>query len=157
LLEGVETPEELAAVLAHEIAHVRQRHNLRQVAEMAGPVLVAKYLLGSRNSLMATLAVTSAYLGGQRYSRQNEREADTLAWDYLLAANINPEGMLTFFQKLEQTERGLRPPEILSSHPPTEERIESLKAKVGAIRGTRKFKPFPPLEQPQKERSLFFP
>ena len=150
LIESVGSPEELAGVLAHEVAHVRQRHGMRKVAAAAGPMLITKYFIGSRNSVLTALAVTSAYVGQQRYSRENEHEADELGFDYLVDAKIHPGGMVRFFERLEEQE-GSGMPGFLSSHPPTSERISHLKGRLTEATRGRTFQPLPRPEKPKSD------
>ena len=148
LIDTVESPEELAGVLAHEIAHLRQRHSMREIAAAAGPMLITKYIIGSRSGVLAALAVTSAYVGQQRYSRDNEREADDLGFDYLLDARINPAGMVRFFERLEKLE-GIALPDILSSHPATSERLAHLRRRLAESTRGRTFQPLPQPVKPE--------
>lgn len=153
LIENVESSEELAGVLAHEIAHLRRRHGMRGVAAAAGPVLITKYFMGSRNGFLTALAATSAYIGQQRYSRENELEADDLGFDYLVKARIHPRGMVRFFERLEQAEGGFGGPDFLSSHPPTSERLAHLKARLAGVSRGRTFRPLPKIPQPKPRGS----
>lgn len=143
LLLAADSPEEVAGVLGHEIAHVTQRHSVRSVISSAGLFLVVQTLLGDVTSIVAVLANNSAFLLDRKFSRDFEREADEQGWEYLLAANIKPEGMITFFQKMHEEEQRLRKKveettsvdtegamfKALSTHPATDERMKSLQAK----------------------------
>lgn len=143
LLLAADSPEEVAGVLGHEIAHVTQRHSVRSVISSAGLFLVVQTLLGDATSIVAVLANNSAFLLDRKFSRDFEREADEQGWEYLLAANIKPEGMITFFQKMHEEEQRLRKKveettsvdtegavfKALSTHPATDERMKSLQAK----------------------------
>jgi predicted Zn-dependent protease len=147
LLMAAEQPEEVAGVLGHEIAHVTQRHSIRSILSSAGLYLVLQAMLGDVTSVVAVLANNSAFLLDRKFSRDFERDSDNHGWDYLLAANIRPDGMITFFQKMEAEERRLREKlkdatmidvdpgalEVLSTHPATEERLKNLQAKWDAL------------------------
>jgi Zn-dependent protease with chaperone function len=118
------TPDELAGVLAHEMSHVIQKHGMRQIAQIIGPVLVFKYLFNS-DSALAALVEVSAVLSTLQYSRANETEADEKGWDILLKANIDPRSLESFFKKLNKID----PHEgeaFFSTHPATSERIKHL-------------------------------
>jgi Zn-dependent protease with chaperone function len=149
LLNMVDSPEELAGVMAHEIAHVAKRHTLRKSAEAAGPMLAVKFFLGQKSAALSALAATSAYLGTQKYSRIYETEADDMALDYLVKAQINPQGLVDCFSKLQKKE-GLagKVTSLFDSHPATSERISRLKTKIAEL-NSKKYKPFPPLEKPE--------
>jgi Zn-dependent protease with chaperone function len=144
LLKSVERPEELAGVLAHEIAHITERHVLRKMVESLGLVLVLQALFGDTSGLMALATQSSEHLLQQKFSRDFEREADQVAFRNLVTARIDPKGMIDFFAKLEKEadKAGATQLGWLASHPPTSERIERLQSELKAL-GPRSF---PPLE-----------
>jgi predicted Zn-dependent protease len=129
VLEGLledATPDELAAVLAHEMAHVIEKHAMRQIAQEIGPAFVGQYIFGGDSALNALMIGASA-LGQLHYSRANERHADQLAFEILLRANIDPRSLANFFKKIEKIEKKTGSQnDLLSTHPPTAERINSL-------------------------------
>ena len=135
LLAAVKRPEELAGVLAHEVAHVTQRHSFRKMIDSAGLWIVVSSLFGDVEGLTAVLVDSSQFLLTQKYSRDFEREADDVGWDYLIAANINPRGMIDFFATLkreqEKSSAGQMAESLdfLSTHPASGERMERLEAK----------------------------
>ncbi len=100
-------------------------------------------LLGDVTSVVAVLANNSAFLLDRKFSRDFERESDNQGWDYLVAANIKPEGMITFFTKMQEEEKRMREKmseaspidvgtenlEFLSTHPATTERMKNLQSK----------------------------
>jgi predicted Zn-dependent protease len=143
LLMAADSPEEIAGVLGHEIAHVTQRHSIRTIISSAGLYLIIQTMVGDVSGIVAVLANNSAFLLDRKFSRDFEREADNHGWDYLRAANIQPEGMITFFKKMEAEEKRLREKmkeattidvdpgalELLSTHPATDERMKNLQAK----------------------------
>ncbi|HYE33150.1 MAG TPA: M48 family metallopeptidase [Methylomirabilota bacterium] len=141
LLRDAERSEQVAGVIAHELAHVTERHGMRTVVESLGPAFALTAVF-RRDSAMARLAMVSAYVGIQRYSRDHEREADDKAFEYLTRANIDPKGLIEFFQ---QDAGGGGAPDFLSSHPPTKERIERLQAKVKAHSRKSGWTALPPL------------
>ena len=99
LLMAADSPEEIAGVLGHEIAHVTQRHSIRSIMSSAGLFLVLQTMLGDVTSIVAVLANNSAFLLSRKFSRDFERRADNQGWEYLLAADIKPEGMITFSRR----------------------------------------------------------
>jgi predicted Zn-dependent protease len=136
LLKAVKRPEELAGVLAHEMAHVTRRHSLRNMIEALGLGLIAQTLFGDASGLVAAAAEGSQSLLRQKFSRDTEREADDAGWDLLISANIDPRGMIDFFRTMQMdlarnpaaaaADGGLS---FLSTHPATAERIARLEAK----------------------------
>ena len=143
LLMAADSPEEIAGVLGHEIAHVTQRHSIRSIISSAGLFLLVQTMLGDVTGIVAVLANNSAFLMDRKFSRDFERDADNNGWRYLLAADIKPEGMITFFKKMQEEEKRLQEKvkeatsidmnstslEVLSTHPATEERMKNLQAK----------------------------
>ena len=126
LLDRVQKPEELAGVLAHEMAHVTQRHGLRKLIASGGPYYVLRLFVSDQQGVLSAISSGSQLLVGQQYSRSMERDADTIGWHYLMAANIDPRGMADFFQLQTEGEAATIIPEMFRSHPANSERIASL-------------------------------
>lgn len=132
LLETAETPEEVAGVLAHEIAHVTERHSMRQIVQSAGLWVLVSALFGDATGVAAVLTEGSQYLVRQSFSRDFEREADDKGWEYLLQARIDPRGLTRFFEHLKEIHQGTalgNSLALLSTHPATDERIRRLESK----------------------------
>ena len=130
LLNAAKRPEEIAGVLAHEIAHVTERHGFRKIIDTAGLYLILQTLIGDATGLMAVISESSEFLLRQKYSRDFEQEADDIGWQHLVSANVDPRGMTDFFRTLMEREKaGLVIPGLLSTHPATDERIQRLEAK----------------------------
>lgn len=130
-----ETESELAAVMAHEITHVTQRH-LARTYEAAGRyqvaaalAILAAILVGGQSDQLAQAAIAGGVAASAQmqidFTRANEREADRLGIQTLAAAGYEPDSMATFFERMQRTARlyGARPPEFLSTHPVTTARI----------------------------------
>lgn len=134
LLAMADKPEELLGVLAHEIAHVREKHMFRQQIASAGPMLLFGVLLsGGGRGVLGAVSGTSALLVEQNFSQDYETEADDVGWSYLLQANLNPHGMISMFQKFEayeeKEEADSENSAALSSHPTTKKRLDRLEKK----------------------------
>lgn len=155
LLLAAESPEEVAGVLAHEIAHVTQRHGVRGILSSAGTFILLQTLVGDVTGLAAVLTENSSFLLSRRFSRDFEREADDHGWQYLLHADIRPDGMIRFFQRLYEIEKRLdaRLKEVVpvdagdamqlaSTHPATGERIAALQARWHKLPTTRTWQEF---------------
>jgi len=138
LILKAESPEEVQGVLAHEIAHVTRRHSLRQVIGTAGLYVLVQTFFGDLTGLAAVVTDGGYRLLTLQFSRDAEREADDTGWDYLVAAHIDPQGMISFFEKLRDEQERLlgdaagveKSLAFLSTHPTSEERIELLTAKL---------------------------
>jgi predicted Zn-dependent protease len=137
LLERTRTPEELAGVVAHELQHVLRRHTTRAVIQDASTGLLLMALTGDVTGPLAYGLQTARTLGELRYSRRAEDEADLEGMKMLLAARIDPGGMIGFFDTIRQEEGGQ--PKALtyfSTHPLADERIARLRAMAAAWKGT---------------------
>ncbi|NNC76600.1 MAG: M48 family metallopeptidase [Woeseiaceae bacterium] len=138
LLEATRNEAELAGVLAHEIAHVTQRHIARAIhanqrqgilttALMLG-ALVAGVAGGSSDAVQAGMAVAQGTAAQSQinFTRSNEHEADRLGIGALHDAGFDPHGMASFFEvmsRLQPASPELRAPEFLRTHPVTTDRI----------------------------------
>ena len=128
LLERTRTPEELAGVLAHELQHVLQRHPTRLLLQHASTGLLLAAVSGDITGVVAYGIESARVLGTLRYSRHLESEADVEGLRMLLAAEVDPQGMIAFFETLRGAERSLPgASRYLASHPLAVERVESLK------------------------------
>jgi beta-barrel assembly-enhancing protease len=125
MIEAAANAEELAGVLAHEVQHVEQRHTLQQMIHAAGWAAVLAVALGD---VSAITAIVLHQLGNLRNSRKLESQADLEGMKALAQAGIPLEGMPSLFRKLQQEQKrsGAEGPELLSSHPATDERIAEL-------------------------------
>jgi Zn-dependent protease with chaperone function len=123
-------PNELAAVLAHEVQHVEQRHSLKNMLHAAGVGAVVLLVLGDANAVMMILA---QQVSQQYFSRKVEADADLKGAQLLTKKQIDASGMPSFFKKMAAEYKDKdNTPEWLSSHPETLERIKSAEAYVAA-------------------------
>lgn len=120
LMKFLDAEDQLAGVLAHEIAHADFRHSTRQMTRMYGIQVLLNVLAGDREALKQ---VTSGLLG-LRFSRSHEKEADRGSVHYLCPTEYNAAGGAAFFKKIEEA-GGTSTPEFLSTHPNPKNRIES--------------------------------
>ncbi len=139
LLESTETPEEFTGVLAHEIQHVLKRHGMRLLVQNMALGLIIGALTGDASGIMTFVLEGAHVLQSLSYSRSAEEEADREGMALLLAAGINPEGMLSFFEYVkEQHGENDHDPlwRYLSTHPTADDRIEKLRAQAEAVTTT---------------------
>lgn len=148
LLTAARRSEEVAGVLAHEIAHVTQRHSIRSLIESAGLSMMFQAVVGDQSGLLGTLTSGSQFLFQQKYSRDFEREADDVGWEYLIKAKIDPRGMIEFFTVLKELEKSNAALGAMngalnfaSTHPASQERIDRLEAKWKATSNRLGFQP----------------
>jgi len=143
LLLASESESEVASVLAHEMAHVTQRHIARmlgaqQQVQLPAMIAIAAALLlgGSRPDLAqaAAMAAQGAAVQAQLgYSRDYEREADRIGFQTLSAAGFDTHAMGAFFEKMQRYTRILDDgtvPSYLRTHPVTTERIADAQARA---------------------------
>lgn len=148
LMLHMEHESEMAGVLAHELAHVSQRHIAKRMGEiqalsigqlvgvLAGVVLgqtTGNRDLGAALAIGSQAATAQAYL---KYSRDDEREADQVGMNYLVAAGYPPRGLVEAFEtmrKLKWMQGAGDIPTYLSTHPGLDERMSYLKDRVGKL------------------------
>jgi Zn-dependent protease with chaperone function len=125
--------EEVLAVLAHELGHVRHRHTMRRLLEVSATGLVIAGVTGDVASVTSIAAAAPAILVQAKYSRDNEREADAYSVEVLGKAGINPRYMAAILGRLEKKAAGRGGlPDFLASHPATKERQALVLAAAGA-------------------------
>jgi len=129
LLKLCDTEAQLASVMGHEIAHVAAHHHGEAMTRAYGYQMVVDTLLGNNQRQLVQMAAGLAGTTGTLYfSRQSEREADVLGMRYLVQAGYPPNAMVRFMEKMMEASGGeSQPPVFLSSHPATQERIQSLR------------------------------
>lgn len=141
LIVTSQSESELAAVIAHEMAHVSQHHIGRSMSQQGGAtaLMIASLLiavLAARNSPMAAEAAIAtgqaAVLQSQlNYSRDFEREADRIGLQILEGGGFDPQGMPLFFERMQQAYRtDGDAPAYLRTHPLTTERISDVQGRV---------------------------
>jgi predicted Zn-dependent protease len=142
LIITAQSESELAGVMAHEIAHVTQKHLARMISgqrysmltSLAGAALA---ILASRTNPQAGQAVLIASQARQiqsqlDFTREHEKEADRIGFNILVSAGLDPHGMSAFFERLQRAgrfhENGA--PSYLRTHPITYERIADIESRT---------------------------
>lgn len=157
LLNKAETPEELAGVLAHEIQHVMLRHSTRGILRSMASSILLTLITGDVNGSMSAVLELAGGLEGLAHSRAMERQADVEGMEMILAANIDPAGMIRMFEKLQALEQPVIPAskteepedgsaswtEYLSTHPAGQNRVSEMKKQV-ALAGKKSYTPLLP-------------
>ncbi len=130
-----QTVHEFAAILAHELAHLSQRHFARGIEAQRSMTLPYLAAMLASAAIMATVgadagiaAMASSQAATEqsmlRYSRAREREADRIGIETMHRAGMDPWAMAGMFERMSRAARySRRPPEFLLSHPVTESRI----------------------------------
>lgn len=150
MLEQINSEDELAGVLGHEITHVTARHSAQQItkqqlaqfgmvlgAVVAGPQVLQQY------GQIAEMALGLLF---QRYSRQHETEADLVGTAYIAKANYNPVGaeqMLMVLQRLNKNPAsGID--QYFQSHPDPAKRVRDVQSKLAELRAAGTIPSDPP-------------
>jgi predicted Zn-dependent protease len=125
LMKTMDNEAQLAGVLGHEIAHVVARHSVKKLQQIYGVSLLIKVALGDKSDAVQQLVGAAAGVVLLGYGRDNEFEADEYGTLYEGKAGHNPDGMAQLLGKFKALEQN--PPntleKLLSTHPPTSERI----------------------------------
>ena len=145
LVNSARNMDELAGVMAHEVAHVSQRHYSRSNEAFKGQGLLtlAGLLVGALVASQADSDVgTAVMLGSQaalidkqlNYSRNQEREADRIGMHYMYAAGYNPQSMADFFEVMHRaTSRISFLPDFWFTHPLTTERMSEARLRANQL------------------------
>jgi predicted Zn-dependent protease len=130
-----EAESELASVMAHEVAHVTQRHLYRafeaasRLSIPTAAATLAAILLGTQSPALGQAALVAIQAGSVQFqidfTRDNEKEADRVGMQTLANSDYNPRSMPVFFERLQQSTRyyGQGIPEFLRTHPVSASRI----------------------------------
>lgn len=142
MIMNLDNEAELAGVLAHELAHVTQRHVASRMERAQyltiGSLLLAIAGIALGGGAAGPLAVTAAGAGQSamlNYSRLDESEADNIGLQYLRAAGYPPEGMVGGFKKLRKKSwlSGVSIPTYISTHPAIGDRVNNISSRIAAL------------------------
>ena len=144
LIEATRNEDELAGVLAHEVAHVTQRHIARAIHAnqrqglLTTAMMLGAIILGATSGADAFTAGMAAAQGAAaqqqiNFTRSNEHEADRIGIGALSDAGYDPHGMASFFEvmaRLQPASPEMRVPEFLRTHPVTTDRIAEARVRA---------------------------
>lgn len=138
LIKLAENDDEIAVVMGHEIAHVTSRHGAERQSQALliglGGVALGVGTRNDENREYWMLAYgLGSTLGSLAYSRDHETEADVVGLRFAARAGYDPRAAVSFWRKMAAKETGGRPPKLLSTHPPTAERIANLERIAPAL------------------------
>ncbi|MCB0734665.1 MAG: M48 family metalloprotease [Flavobacteriales bacterium] len=122
LIKFLESEDQLAGVMGHEIAHADERHSTEALTKQYGTEVLFAILFGNDQG---TLAQIAKGMIGLKYSRTNESEADMRSVDYLYPTEYDARGAARFFEKIIAAGGG-GGPEFLSTHPNPDNRVEAI-------------------------------
>ncbi|MBC7848294.1 MAG: M48 family metallopeptidase [Chitinophagaceae bacterium] len=130
ILEGMKSPDELAALLGHEASHIAKRHSLRSIFRSLARKMLLLLVIGSDAGIVSFIADNADELKGLEYSRALETEADNEGMRLMTNAGINPAGMLRLMEILQSGSTGNQPASFLNTHPVFEDRIENIRQQI---------------------------
>lgn len=146
LILATQNEDELASVMAHELAHVSLHHlydmieheKLMRIPTMAS--LLAAMALGTLNPMLGSGAMAATLSGAAQhsinYTRSHEKEADRIGVQFLIRAGLDPHAMAHFFRKLQQSMQYYDTasiPALLRTHPLDEERIAEVEGRTAHL------------------------
>jgi beta-barrel assembly-enhancing protease len=127
LLEMLQSPEELAALLGHEYGHLQLRHSTRTLFRNLSGYLFVSILFGDVSGITAIILENAHSLRSLQYSRELEKEADLLGLRVLQDNKLDPRGMVRLFDQLKKQSKESET-EFISSHPLLRSRIRYVQA-----------------------------
>lgn len=122
IIKFLDSEDQFAGVLGHEIAHAAERHSTEALTKQYGTEVLFAILLGQNQG---TLAQIAKGMIGLSYSRTNETESDKRSVDYLYQTNYDARGAARFFEKMIAFGAGSGP-EFLSTHPNPDNRVAAI-------------------------------
>ncbi|MFZ9941972.1 MAG: M48 family metalloprotease [Bacteroidia bacterium] len=123
LMKFVESEDELAGIIAHEVAHGDLRHSTDQLTKQYGIQVIIALLTDSDSQLLADIGASLVQLG---YSRSDEAEADRFAVRYLKDTPYNPVAFANFFSRMQAKDGNMGIFQFLSTHPDPGNRVEKI-------------------------------
>lgn len=130
LIKYLQAEDQLAGVLAHEVAHADRRHSTDQLTKAYGLSAMIQVALGNDPGLLTEIAASLLSLS---FSRSAESEADDYSVTYLCPTVYEADGAADFFSLLEQGGASGGTPEFLSTHPDPGNRIVKIEERADAL------------------------
>lgn len=158
LIDTLESIDELASIICHEIGHISARHiserieqnKLINIATVAG-ILAGVLIGGEAAGALVTGSVAAGLQAQLHFSREDEYQADQLGFKYMKSAGLDPKGMITALKKIEREDwfgAGRRPAYLLT-HPTGPERMANLDSMLSS------YIPEPENNEAERYRKLF--
>ena len=151
VLQRAEDANQIAGVLAHEIAHIIMRSGVRALIARKGPGLFVQHKLGNKGPILKAIQASQEELIERELPVPLMIAADKAAFGYLVEAGINPIGISRFLYRLTLLKgkvkyEGLKLP--LSIRPPSPARVRALNTMMGSLDATLTFKEIPMIKGP---------
>ena len=130
LIKYLDSENQLAGVLGHEIAHADLRHSTRQMTQAYGLSALLSVVTGRADpNMMEQMALGLLSL---KFGRNHETESDRYSVIYLCGTDYRADGAAAFFEKIQNQSQG-RPPEFLSTHPDPGNRVQNIQGKANEL------------------------
>lgn len=145
LFDKFKTEDQLAAVLAHELTHIRKEHWARAYGEQQKRALglsLILILLNANRTLTDLASISNDLLVTLPFARRDETQSDDIGYEMMIKAGYNPQGMADVFAILRDAAKGGKPPEFLSTHPDDKNRISRIEDRI-----KKSGKSYPPQRQ----------
>lgn len=127
LIKFLDSEDEFAGVMAHEIAHAAERHSTDALTRQYGLAILLEVALGDNQNVLTDIAAGLTTLA---FTRSSETDADLHSVSYLAETDYDCTGAAGFFEKISDRES---PPEFLSTHPNPENRVEAIDEKASEL------------------------
>ena len=124
ILKYLQSEDELAGVMGHEMAHAEKRHSTDAMTREFGANLLLELIFGTNKAQLLQVATGLAQLS---FGRDAETEADNCSVDWLYQTSYNPVGAAGFFEKIQKEKNQVNIPEFLSTHPDPGNRVANMK------------------------------
>lgn len=124
LMKYLESEDQLAGVMGHEMAHAEKRHSTDAMTREFGANLLLELIFGTNKAQLLQVATGLAQLS---FGRDAETEADNCSVDWLYQTSYNPVGAAGFFEKIQKEKNQVNIPEFLSTHPDPGNRVANMK------------------------------
>ena len=135
LLDRLDSEDQVAGILGHELTHVRNEHWASAFADNRKRqlgLMVVLIFLNANSTLFDIASVTDTMLFTLPYMRKHESEADKVGYDLVVEADYTPQGMADVFRILKEEGGSARTLEWLSSHPDADKRIGQIENRIAS-------------------------
>ncbi|MDY0781096.1 M48 family metallopeptidase [Tenacibaculum sp. IB213877] len=123
LLEKIENEHQLAALITHEAAHVKNRHVLKNITRNLSGAIFTSVLWGDESKITKIIGENAHRVSLLSYSKKSEKEADMFGLETMLKNNLDLHGMAQLFEILEK-ETSIDVPLYFNNHPITKDRLQ---------------------------------
>lgn len=123
IIKFLDNEAQLAGVMAHEIAHADNRHTTSQIIGQYGISMLISMFIGSDVSAFVQIGQE---LLGLSFSRSDEKQADEYAVNYMYNSQYDARQVGGFFEKMIQNNKESALPELFSTHPASENRVQEI-------------------------------